>query len=81
MVTNSYLWRDGALIDLVSNRPNTAQSTVYTSDYVYNRRNDLTSVVIADGRPRRVDYVTDLGGQIIVRDETITATPTGPAPF
>lgn len=82
-ITNSYLGRDGALIQTVTNDTDTGSSSnpLWTTNYSYDRRNDLLLADVNDGRPRDVAYITDLGGQIIQRKETFNATPTGPTPF
>lgn len=49
--------------------PNTAQGTTHTSTYSYDANGHLSSVSIADGRPRTVSYVNDAAGQILERRE------------
>lgn len=70
-VTNANLWRDGALVQTVTHDTDTGSSSnlIWTTNYSYNRRNDLLLADINDGRPRTVTYVTDLNGRIIRRDE------------
>ncbi len=78
-VTNAYLWRDGALIQTGTHDSNTGSGSnpIWTTNYSYNRRNDLLLADINDGRPRDVTYVTDLNGQIIRRDEADTVGANG----
>ncbi len=78
-VTNAYLGRDGALIQSVTHDSNTGSGSnpIWTTNYSYNRRNDLLLADINDGRPRDVTYVTDLNGQIIRRDEADTVGANG----
>lgn len=63
----AYLWRDGALTSQVtlSNTDGTTQSL-----YVYDNAGRLNQVQLTGGaRPRTVQLTTDLGGQILTRDE------------
>lgn len=53
-------------------RPNTAQSTIYTTGYSYDGSGHLLSAQINDGRRRTVTYTSDLSGQVIRRDEADT---------
>ena len=53
----------------VTFRPDTAQGTSFTTTYGYDANQHLTSAQINDGRPRRVEYVNDAQGQVLVRRE------------
>ncbi|MFZ2032019.1 MAG: DUF6531 domain-containing protein, partial [Vitreimonas sp.] len=71
--TNTYAWWGGAVSSLISYKPDTSQSTTWTSTYNYTQvggQARLDSVTIADGRPRTVSYRTDLSFQVIRRDES-----------
>src|SRR6185369_14632980 len=57
LVTNSYVWRDNPLQNVITNRPD--GSTTYTTTLSYNAFGQLTSAYIADGRPRTASYKTD----------------------
>ena len=62
----------GAVTASVAYKPDTTQSTTWTSTYNYTQiggQARLDTVVISDGRPRTVTYRTDLSFQIIRRDE------------
>jgi LysM repeat protein len=43
--------------------------SVWTSTYTYDGNGRLTSVGIADGRPRTVSFINDANGQVMQRDE------------
>lgn len=75
--TNSYIWHDGALQSSISHKPNTSQSTTYTTSFSYNGMGQLTSAWIADGKPHSVTFTNDELGQIIRRDESNISGQTG----
>lgn len=65
--TYSYVWRDGPLTSAVTltNTDGTTQSL-----YAYDEAGRLLGVTLTGGvRPRTVAVTTDLGGQILTRDE------------
>lgn len=65
--TNSYAWRAGAVLSSTTYKP--SNQSVRTSNYYYDQYGQLSLVSIADGRPRSVQYVTDMTGQVIERSE------------
>ncbi len=75
--TNAYLWFDGAVQSSISYKPNTSQSTTYTTSFGYNGMGQLVSAYISDGKPHSVNFTNDELGQIIRRDETAVAGQTG----
>lgn len=75
--TNSYIWYDGALQSTISYKPNTSQSTTYTTSFAYNGMGQLVSAYISDGKPHSVAFTNDELGQIIRRDETAVSGQTG----
>jgi YD repeat-containing protein len=68
--TNNYQWWDGAVQASITHKPNTAQSTTYTTSFYYNAAGQLNSVYVGDGRPRSVSFRLNADGQIIRRDES-----------
>jgi YD repeat-containing protein len=68
--TNSYAWYEGAVQSQISHRPNTSQSTTYTTTLTYDGSGQLSSIYVGDGRPRSVSFVNDANGQAIKRDES-----------
>ncbi len=75
--TNTYVWYDGALQNTISYKPNTSQSTTYTTSFGYDGMGRLTSAYIADGKPHSVTFTNDELGQVIRRDETAVSGQTG----
>jgi YD repeat-containing protein len=69
--TNSYVWWDDSQLSVVTNQQ--SPSLTYTSSYSYDENGRLASVYIQDGRPRSVNYVTDLNGQVMSRTEYSSA--------
>ena len=67
--TNSYVWWDAALQGSIAYKPNTSQTTTFTTSFGYDGQGALASVYVGDGRPRSVSYVTNGDGQIVRRDE------------
>jgi YD repeat-containing protein len=53
----------------IAYKPNTSQSTTWTTTFAYDAQGTLTSAYIADGRPRSVSFRTNGDGQVIRRDE------------
>ncbi|MEA3064796.1 MAG: hypothetical protein QOJ27_1242, partial [Sphingomonadales bacterium] len=68
--TNSYAWYDGAVQSSIVYKPNTSQSTTYTTTFYYDTSGQLTSIYVSDGRPRSVTFINDVNGQAIKRDES-----------
>ncbi len=68
--TNNYAWYEGAVQSSIVYKPNTSQSTTYTTSFYYDGAGQLTSLYVSDGRPRSVSFVNDAGGQAIKRDES-----------
>ncbi|HYD39126.1 MAG TPA: LysM peptidoglycan-binding domain-containing protein [Allosphingosinicella sp.] len=68
--TNSYVWYDGAVQSQISYKPNTSQSTTFTTTFSYDGSGTLSSIYVADGRPRTVTFVNDANGQATRRDES-----------
>jgi YD repeat-containing protein len=69
---NSYVWWNEAQIAVASNQVSPTET--HTSTYTYDENGKLASVNIQDGRPRTVNYVTDLNGQVMSRTEYSPAT-------
>jgi YD repeat-containing protein len=74
-VRNSYVWWDDAQVAVASNRVSPTET--HNSTYTYDENGKLASVNIQDGRPRTVNYVTDLNGQVMSRTEysQVTTNP------
>jgi hypothetical protein len=51
------------------NDANSSSNTLWTSNYYYDGSGHLSSVSIADGRPRTVSFVTDASDQVLQRHE------------
>ena len=68
--TNTYNWRDGAVVATSTYKPDVNQSTTWTSTYNYSASGQLGTVGIADGRSRTVTFTNDMAGQVIRRDES-----------
>ncbi len=67
---NDFVWYGGAVQSVTRYWANTGQqAAVFTSTYASNAWGQLTSVSIADGRPRTVAFVNDMAGEVIRRDE------------
>ena len=71
--TNSFVWWDDARLSVVTNKP--SPTLTYTSTYSYDENGKLASIIIQDGRPRNVNFVTDLYGQVMSRTEYTPNTP------
>jgi YD repeat-containing protein len=67
---NSFYWYDGAVQATIQHKPNTSQSTTYTTSYSYTASGTLSSISVADGRPRSITFTNDMNGQVIRRDES-----------
>jgi YD repeat-containing protein len=68
---NDFVWYGGAVQSVTRYWANASQTAaVFTSTYNSNAWGQLTSVVIADGRPRTVKLVNDMAGEVIRRDES-----------
>ena len=65
--TNAYVWRTGALLSTTTYQQ--SKQSTRTSSYYYDMAGELSSVSIADGRPRSVYYTNDLTGQVVRRNE------------
>ena len=70
--TNTYHWYDGAVQATISHKPNTAQTTTYTTTYNYNGWGTLSYITVADGRSRTISFMNDMNGQVLKRDEQDT---------
>ncbi len=68
--TNSYVWWDDAKVSTVTSTSGTTASSVYS----YDENGKLASVSISGSRPRTVNFVTDLNGQVMSRTEYSSAT-------
>ncbi|HEX3673457.1 MAG TPA: hypothetical protein VHU87_04225, partial [Rhizomicrobium sp.] len=66
---NTYVWWDSAQQAVTTFNPDTSHSTLNTSTYSYDSLGHISSVAIADGRPRTVTFVTDNDGEVLRRDE------------
>jgi YD repeat-containing protein len=66
---NTYQWWDSAAQGTIAYKPNTSNSTTYTTTFYYDGEGVLTSADIVDGRPRSVTFRTNGEGQVIRRDE------------
>ncbi len=75
--TNSYIWYDGALQGSISYKPNTSQSTTYTTTFYYDGMGRLDRAYINDGKPHNVYFTNDELGQVIRRDEANITGQTG----
>jgi hypothetical protein len=75
---NTFLWLDTALTSTAVYTPDiSAPSTTNNTQYRYDGMGRLVFASIADGRPRRVDFVADPNGLILKRDETDNNLSTG----
>jgi len=70
---DSYSWWDQALQSGIAYKPDIGGATVNRTTLAYDSNGHLTTVSIADGRPRTVSYVTDAAGQILSRTESSAA--------
>ena len=75
--TNTFLWRDGAVQRTIQHKPNTSQSTTYTTTFYYDGLGRLERAYVGDYYAQNVTFINDENGQIIRRDETSTANSTG----
>lgn len=66
--TNGYAWYAGAVLSSATYQQ--SGQSARTSSYYYDYTGQLSSVRIADGRPRNVMYTNDMTGQVIRRDES-----------
>ncbi|WP_054123028.1 LysM peptidoglycan-binding domain-containing protein, partial [Novosphingobium sp. AAP93] len=71
--TNTLVWWGGAMQSLTNYD---SGSTHNTSSFNYDQSGHLKSVYVQDGRPRTISFVTDVNGQILIRDEDDNRTPT-----
>ena len=65
--TNAFAWWDGAVQSSMT-YAKTSQPT-YTTTYTYTGSGVLSSIYVADGRPRTITFTTDMLGQVVRRDE------------
>jgi hypothetical protein len=65
--TNTLAWWGGALQTATNY---VSGSVSNTSTFNYDQSGHLQSVYIQDGRPRSLNFVTDINGQILTRTET-----------
>ncbi|MEH3040399.1 MAG: LysM peptidoglycan-binding domain-containing protein [Sphingomonas paucimobilis] len=65
--TNAYAWRSGAVLSSTTYKQ--SDQSARTSSYYYDLYGQLSSVNIADGRPRYVYYISDMTGQVSRRNE------------
>ncbi|MEJ0027167.1 MAG: LysM peptidoglycan-binding domain-containing protein [Rhizomicrobium sp.] len=74
-----YVWRDGALEASESYTPNRAAGGPQPNynSYTYGQGGLLESVVVGDGRPRTVSFVTNLAGEVLARNEADNNTAAG----
>ncbi|GAA4042763.1 LysM peptidoglycan-binding domain-containing protein [Parerythrobacter jejuensis] len=75
--TNTFYWRDGAVQATIKHKPNTSQSTQYTTTFYYDGMGRLTRAYVGDYYSQNVTFTNDEYGQIIRRDETTTSNSTG----
>ncbi|WP_379551794.1 LysM peptidoglycan-binding domain-containing protein [Qipengyuania sp. DGS5-3] len=75
--TNTFYWRDGALQATIKHKPNSSQSTQYTTSFIYDGMGRLTQANVGDYYSQTVKFTNDELGQIIRRDETTTSNSTG----
>jgi uncharacterized RDD family membrane protein YckC len=72
LMTNTYVWWDGAVQDHQAYKPNESSGPTHDSQYTYAQVGgaaQLTTVTTDDGRPRTVTFRNDMNGQAIRRDE------------
>lgn len=74
---NTFTWWDSPVTATTVFKPVWNGSTTYTSTYSYDGLGNLTSVAIADGRPRTVSFIDTLNGQVLQRDEADGNSSTG----
>ncbi len=74
---NSYAWYEGAVQASVAYKPDTGQSTTWTTTYDYSASGVLQSAYVGDGRPRSIAVTNDVLGQAIRRDEADGNTAAG----
>ncbi|WP_082697758.1 DUF6531 domain-containing protein [Novosphingobium fuchskuhlense] len=72
--TNTLVWWGGAMQSLTNYD---SGSTHNTSTFNYDQSGHLQSVYIQDGRSRTVNFVTDVNGQILARQESDNTTTQG----
>ena len=66
--TNVYGWHAGAVLSSTTYKQ--SDQSARTSSYYYDQQGQLSSVSIADGRPRSVWYDSDMTGQVVERSES-----------
>ncbi|WP_298303583.1 glycohydrolase toxin TNT-related protein [uncultured Erythrobacter sp.] len=74
---NTFYWRDGAVQATIRHKPNSSQSTTYTTSFIYDGLGRLTQANVGDYYSQTVKFTNDENGQIIRRDETSIANSTG----
>jgi YD repeat-containing protein len=74
---NTFFWRDGAVQATIRHKPNSSQSTTYTTSFIYDGLGRLTQANVGDYYSQTVKFTNDENGQIIRRDETSIANSTG----
>ena len=65
---NTYEWRDGAVLDDQS--VTQASGAITSTDYNYDGLGQLISVNVGGARPHVIEFVNDVNGQAIRRDES-----------
>lgn len=75
---NTFTWWDSAIQTGSSYLKDiTDTGTVWNSTYTYNTSGRISSIYIADGRPRTVTFVNDNNGMVLQRDEADANSSTG----
>lgn len=74
---NTFFWRDGAVQATIRHKPNSSQSTTYTTSFIYDGLGRLIQANVGDYYSQTVKFTNDENGQIIRRDETSIANSTG----
>lgn len=82
LTSTSYLWWDGAIQSSVTYDSDTASGSNpnYTTNYSPNGFGQIASVAVNDGVAKSIDYVLDVSGQIVRRDETRVGNQNQAAP-
>ena len=75
---NIYTWWDSAETSIQKYVPKVSDWSQNTSTYTYDASGNLSSVAIADGRPRTVSFINTADGLVLQRDEADNQTSGDP---
>jgi YD repeat-containing protein len=80
-ITNTYMWRDSALLKTISNAQSGAVNGTTNSTLNYDANAHLTSASTTGAQAKQISYTTDSSGQVMVRSQTTNGSTNSPRQF